>query len=372
MIKLPEGELRDYLPATMKNDVDMICLSYAIKKETEQLIKYRKAAMIYRFIDSVPEPILDLLAVELRSLYYSDTLPVETKRNIVKNTLRWHMQAGTPGAVKEMVKIVFGEGDVVEWPDFEEPPYTPGTFDIVTNARLTPDILEYFTSIIDRVKNVRSHLRRILIKREWPLLEYAASNAVASPLIPVTNNAAPKDTGISMQEKAASSAVSSPHEWITNNAAPKDTGISMQEYASTVASSAPMEYITNNTAARASPIHALESAGALAYAAPKEAITNTMEKKCMEAHGAVSYFGASAFAFLKTAIGNTKAPGYASAVAGVSAAFSAFSAPRVVITNGMDEAAVWLKYGSKVAAAAASGPKITIGKGGMAENGRNF
>ena len=155
MIKLPEGELRDYLPATMKNDVDMICLSYAIKKETEQLIKYRKAAMIYRFIDSVPEPILDLLAVELRSLYYSDTLPVETKRNIVKNTLRWHMQAGTPGAVKEMVKIVFGEGDVVEWTDFEEPPYTPGTFDIVTNARLTPDILEYFTSIIDRVKNVR-------------------------------------------------------------------------------------------------------------------------------------------------------------------------------------------------------------------------
>lgn len=253
------------------------------------------------------------------------------------------MQAGTPGAVKEMVKIVFGEGDVVEWTDFEEPPYTPGTFDIVTNARLTPDILEYFTSIIDRVKNVRSHLRRILIKREWPLLEYAASNAVASPLIPVTNNAAPKDTGISMQE-----------------------------YASTVASSAPMEYITNNTAARASPIHALESAGALAYAAPKEVITNTMEKKCMEAHGAVSYFGASAFAFPKTAIGNTKAPGYASAVAGVSAAFSAFSAPRVVITNGMDEAAVWIKYGSKVAAAAASGPKITIGKGGMAENGRNF
>ena len=80
-----------------------------------------------------------------------------------------------------MIKIVFGEGEVVEWPDFDEPPYTPGTFDIVTNARLTPDILEYFISIIDRVKNVRSHLRRILIKREWLLQEYAASNAVTQP-----------------------------------------------------------------------------------------------------------------------------------------------------------------------------------------------
>lgn len=165
MIKFPDGELRDYLPATMKNDVDMVCLSYAIRKGTEQLMKYRKASMIYHFIDCVPEPILDLLAVELRSLYYSDTLPIETKRNIVKNTLRWHMQAGTPGAVAEMVKTVFGEGEVVEWPDFEEPPYTPGTFDIVTNTRLTPDILEYFASVIDRVKNVRSHLRIIKVSR---------------------------------------------------------------------------------------------------------------------------------------------------------------------------------------------------------------
>lgn len=173
MIKLPEGELRDYLPVTMKNDVDMICLSYAIKKESEQLAKYRKATMIYRFIDSVPEPILDLLAVELRSLYYSDALPIETKRGIVKNTLRWHMQAGTPGAVAEMVKIVFGGGEVVEWPDFDEPPYTPGTFDIITDARLTPDTLAYFLSVIDRVKNVRSHLRRLLIKRKTTLTVYA-------------------------------------------------------------------------------------------------------------------------------------------------------------------------------------------------------
>ena len=166
MIKLPDGELRDYLPPSMKNDTGMICLSYAMKKAAKQLAQYRKAAMIYRFIDSAPETVLDLLAAELRSLYYSDIMPLETKRKIVKNTLRWHAQAGTPGAVKEMIEVVFGEGEVVEWPDFDEPPYTPGTFDIITEAELTPDILGYFASVIDRVKNVRSHLRRILIRRE--------------------------------------------------------------------------------------------------------------------------------------------------------------------------------------------------------------
>ena len=46
MIKLPDGELRDYLPVTMKNDVDMVCLSYALKKATERLIRYNRASMI--------------------------------------------------------------------------------------------------------------------------------------------------------------------------------------------------------------------------------------------------------------------------------------------------------------------------------------
>ena len=361
MIKLPDGELRDYLPVTMKNDVDMVCLSYALKKATERLIRYNRASMIYHFIDNAPESILDLLAAELRSLYYADTLPVEKKREIVKNTLRWHSQAGTPGAVAEMVKVVFGEGEVVEWPDFDEPPYTPGTFDIVTNAQLTPDILEYFVSVIDRVKNVRSHLRRILIKREWLLWEYAASNAVTKPKFPVTNNAAPRDRDIHLSETAAAAAAAFPHEGITNNKAPRDAVLSMKEYASTGAVSAPHEAVSNNIAPRASPIHASDYAGTLAYASPKESVSNTMPARDARAQGAAAYFGAAAFASASTAIGNTKASGQSAARVHQNAAISGFTVPRVVITNHKGETAVWAKYGAQGAAAAASRPKAVIG-----------
>lgn len=165
MTKLLDGELKDYLPSAMKNDVDMICLSYALKKATERILKYQKQTMIYNFIDILPEQICDVLAVDLHSPYYSDLMTIEVKRNIIKNTLRWYAKAGTPGAIDEMIEIVFGEGKVIEWPDFDEPPYTPGTFDIVTSAILTPNVVDYLFGIIDRVKNVRSHLRRILIKR---------------------------------------------------------------------------------------------------------------------------------------------------------------------------------------------------------------
>lgn len=165
MIKLPDGELRDYLPSTMKNDVDMVCLSYAIKKATERLLKYQKQSMLYNFIDTLPEQICDVLAVDLHSPYYSDLMTIEVKRGIIKNTLRWYASAGTVAAVTEMIEVVFGEGKVVEWPNFEEPPYTPGTFDIVTSAQLSPDVADYLFEIIDRVKNARSHLRRLLLER---------------------------------------------------------------------------------------------------------------------------------------------------------------------------------------------------------------
>lgn len=165
MIKLPDGELRDYLPPSMKNDVDMACLSYALKKATERVLAYQKQAMVYNFIDILPEQICDVMAVELRSPYYSDSMDIGIKRNIVKNSLVWHMKAGTPAAVNEMIKAVFGEGEIVEWPDFDEPPYTPGTFDIVTSAQMTEKGIDQILSVIERVKNKRSHIRRVLVKR---------------------------------------------------------------------------------------------------------------------------------------------------------------------------------------------------------------
>ena len=101
-------------------------------------------------------------------MYYSQTLPIEQKKAIIKNTLNWYTKAGTPAAVSEMVDVVLGGGKVVEWFDFDEPPYTPGTFDIVTSALMTSDIMEELTGLVQKVKNVRSHVRRVIVERNIP------------------------------------------------------------------------------------------------------------------------------------------------------------------------------------------------------------
>ena len=166
MIKLTDGELLDLLPAAMKADTDMVCLSYAIKQVTKELLQTLEYTRTQSFIDGLPERILDVLAVETNAMYYDESLPIDAKREIIRASISaWYARAGTPAAVEELVTAVFGMGEVVEWFDFTEGDATPGLFDIVTDAPLTEDIIEYFNNMIRRVKNERSHLRRVLIER---------------------------------------------------------------------------------------------------------------------------------------------------------------------------------------------------------------
>ena len=237
MIKLSEGELLDLLPSQLKNDTDMICLSYALKCAVERLLQYERQTMTDNFIDSLPEKILDVLAVELRSPYYLDSMDIEVKRDIIKNTLIWHTKAGTPSAVSEMITAIFGEGYLVEWFDFTEGTQDPGYFDIVTNARMTEDIVDNFMNIIKRVKNERSHIRRILINRKVEHPEWVGWGAVSSPKRPITN--APEITDVVTSNEYSGAAATSAPKIVVGNAAPTSRSLQAFEHVAVGAVSSP-------------------------------------------------------------------------------------------------------------------------------------
>ena len=169
MIKIQDGELLDYLPSQLKNDTDMICLSHSIKIGVQRLLEYEKEAMTQIFVDYVPEHILDVLAVELQSPYYEQWMDVDVKRRLIKNTLPWYMKAGTVAAVKELIGAAFGGGDVVEWFQMDEAEARPGEFDVTLGILPTDNTMGSFIGIINAAKNVRSHLRKILVTLSGPL-----------------------------------------------------------------------------------------------------------------------------------------------------------------------------------------------------------
>ena len=75
-------------------------LSYALQMATVRLKGYLAKTMCLAMIDSLPDATLDLLAAETRAVYYDVTMPIETKREIVKASMAgWYMKCGTPAAV---------------------------------------------------------------------------------------------------------------------------------------------------------------------------------------------------------------------------------------------------------------------------------
>ena len=177
MISFTEGGLIDVWPD--KESPQIQALSYAMQQAMIRVKSYADQAMCYSMVDDLPEDILDYFAVEMRAMYYEQNLSIEQKREIVKNTLKWYTYAGTPATVADMVTVVFGKGEIQEWFDYTDPPFTPGTFDIITSARLTPDIIDQLASMIKKAKNVRSHIRGVVIVRDIHSDAHVAIHQVA-------------------------------------------------------------------------------------------------------------------------------------------------------------------------------------------------
>ena len=186
MIKFTEGGLIDIWP---EKDPEVEALSYALQQQFIILKKYADQMQCFSNVEELYETVLDYLAIELQAMYYEQSMDLDKKREIIKNTMKWHIYAGTPAAVSEMVNVIFGTGRVVEWFDFENPEERiPGTFDIVTDAGFSKDLIEQFNKTIKKVKNARSHLRKVNIERKNDATVFIAGKSVLHANIRIHDN----------------------------------------------------------------------------------------------------------------------------------------------------------------------------------------
>lgn len=162
MINLYNSHITDILPTALADDPRTKALSYALNREMQKLIEYCQNISVYATIDTLPEQILDLLAVELNTQYYDDSLSIRIKRNLIKNSLKWYMNTGTLAAVEEAVSAVFGNGEVKEWFDYGGKPYH---FKIHTsNINTTDEMIRQVTDIVSSIQNVRSQLEEVIVE----------------------------------------------------------------------------------------------------------------------------------------------------------------------------------------------------------------
>ena len=169
MIDLRSSNIANILPESLAEKPEVIALGYALNKGIARVMDFCEGIKIYTSIETLPEQVLDILAVEFGTQYYETSMDIETKRKLVKNTFAWYMTTGTPAAVEEAVKAVFGNGELQEWFEYGGEPYH---FNVVTaNVSSTDEMLKELVQIIEQTQNVRSYLNevRIEILREMDL-----------------------------------------------------------------------------------------------------------------------------------------------------------------------------------------------------------
>lgn len=175
MIDLQEIAPVQLLPEALGKDPCIRALSYALQRQTEKLLEQIGRTAVYAAVDILPEDILDILAAELRAQYYDAAMEIEMKRTTVKKALLWYEKAGTLKTVKELTQIVWGENVISEWFEHDGRPYTFWLEVMALDAWITDQGMADFMAALQKVKNTRSLLDRIIFHRRLDTLLHSGA-----------------------------------------------------------------------------------------------------------------------------------------------------------------------------------------------------
>ena len=113
--------------------------------------------ILYPAIDRLPEPVLDILAYDLKVDWYDYGYSIEEKRRTLRDAWKVHRIKGTKAAVETAISAVYPHTKVLEWWEYGGDPYhfrldINITYDTMDSAKQRQVLarLKYY-------KNLRSH-----------------------------------------------------------------------------------------------------------------------------------------------------------------------------------------------------------------------
>lgn len=163
MIKLSGSRFTDIMPDNLASQAETQAFAYAVGRQIEKLCAYSDAARTYAAIATMPEWLLDYMAVELRTPSYNRSYSIATKRALVENSMLFYARMGTPEAVNQIVSAVFGQGRVEEWFEYGGQPHRFRV--VVEDPETATEFLEEFLSVLDGVKRLSSWLDSVTVLR---------------------------------------------------------------------------------------------------------------------------------------------------------------------------------------------------------------
>lgn len=154
MIKLQDTGLIEGLPPGIAEQHWVKVLDAVFRERQKKELEAVRKVFVYTAIDSAPENILDILAVQFKVDWYRDDYPIDTKRRVIKTAMEVRRYCGTEWAVKQAISAIYPNSEIVEWYDYNG---TPGHWQLRVNITENADIA-YYT--IKRMESLLGYARR--------------------------------------------------------------------------------------------------------------------------------------------------------------------------------------------------------------------
>ena len=161
MIDLRGSRFTDIMPENLASQLETRAFAYALGRQIEKLCAYADGVHIYAAVASMPEKILDILAVELQTPAYRDSFPIEVKRALIEGTLTFYAHLGTPAACNRIIEIIFGAGYIEEWYTYDGDPHHFRAC-VGNGEQINPEDLEEFRRVLWSVKRLSSWLDGVI------------------------------------------------------------------------------------------------------------------------------------------------------------------------------------------------------------------
>lgn len=144
-------------PRVLKKDKNLLILGRLAAEELHITALETKKNILYASIEEMPEKCLDLLAYDLHVDWYDYDYTVETKRKIIKNSVKVHQNMGTKYAVETVLRDIYSTAEIEEWFEYGGEPYTFRITVGIGNKGLDENTSKKIENSMRFYKNERSH-----------------------------------------------------------------------------------------------------------------------------------------------------------------------------------------------------------------------
>ncbi len=155
---ITKENLMETLPPALREDPTVVALADALATVLVDRQPEIDRLLLYPAIDTLDEPLLDILAYDYKVDWWDPNYSLEEKRRTLKDSWRVHKLLGTKAAVEMAISDIYPNTQVEEWFEYGGNPYGFKIKLDLTGEKWTDDRPRRILERVEFYKSLRSHI----------------------------------------------------------------------------------------------------------------------------------------------------------------------------------------------------------------------